>query len=446
MKLSEEHIFKGYWWLPENPNNKVAGILTYTPGERMCLELLGGFENAKGEYIGLFDEDNKSIPLIYGKDSNAKEITLVDCRSSFSLNFSADFPVMRYSARMLVFDKHLGDFDERCEYTAYIRFPELSQWAPPGAIEQIVSFDEEGKDIKSSTFILPTLRGEEGVIFSVTCENDVQVSICRSIAYNSGELSLKPELEQYSYLEIKKPGVGLSIPEIFHELNKFQQFLSLVTKRNVQYETIYLKDPDIYQDFGYGQKIYYFPIYILTVQKAVFNPVKLNRDKFLFRYEDMPDRISCMLVKWMSDSDNLQPIKNHLVDSLLYKPTVGSVDFLQVVQAIEGVWWRFREDEYRVVNNVPKRKKTTLTTIFQEILKALSDISKVSSVNLDVEAVVDSRNYYSHFVDKSKKPKTLDGLQLYDLTRQLRTILLCLVFELLGLSHTEINMLLTKQR
>ena len=91
MKLSEEHIFKGYWWLPENPNNKVAGILTYTPGERMCLELLGGFENAKGEYMGLFDEENKSIPLIYGKDSNAKEITLVDCRSSFSLNFSADF-------------------------------------------------------------------------------------------------------------------------------------------------------------------------------------------------------------------------------------------------------------------------------------------------------------------------------------------------------------------
>lgn len=66
-----------------NPNNKVAGILTFTPGERMCLELIGGFENANGEYIGLFDENNK-IPLIYGKDSNAKEITLVDCYSSFT--------------------------------------------------------------------------------------------------------------------------------------------------------------------------------------------------------------------------------------------------------------------------------------------------------------------------------------------------------------------------
>ena len=152
------------------------------------------------------------------------------------------------------------------------------------------------------------------------------------------------------------------------------------------------------------------------------------------------------MAKWMSDSDNLQPIKSHLVDSLVYKPLVGSVDFLQVVQAIEGVWWRFREEEYRVVNNIPKREKTTLMTILQEIQKALSDILKVSSMCLDVEAVVDSRNYYSHFVDKSKKPKTLDGLQLYDLTRQLRTLLLCLVFELLGLSHTEINILISKQR
>ena len=445
MKLSEEHIFKGYWWLPMNPNNKVAGILTFTPGERMCLELIGGFENAHGEYIGLFDENNK-IPLIYGKDSNAKEITLVDCYSSFTLNFSAEFPIMRYSARLLVFDKHLNSLDERCEYTAYIRFPELSQWALPGAIEQIVSFDQEGKEIKSSTVVLPFLNGNDGVIFSTRCENGVQVSVFKGVSYSSGKLSLKPYLEQYSYLEIKRPGIGMSLPEVFHELYKFQQFLSLATRRNVQPESIYLNDPNIRQDFKEGQKSFYFPIYILAIQRHVYNPTELNRDKFLFRYEDIPDRMSDILAKWMSDSDNLQPIKNHLVDSLVYKPLVGSVDFLQVIQAIEGVWWRFREDEYRAVNNIPRRKETTLTTILQEILKTFSDVPKVSSMNLDIKAVVDSRNYYSHFVDKSKKPKTLDGIQLYDLTRQLRTILLCLVLELLSLTHTEINMLLSKQK
>ena len=26
LKLTEPHIFKGYWWIPDNPEKKVAGI------------------------------------------------------------------------------------------------------------------------------------------------------------------------------------------------------------------------------------------------------------------------------------------------------------------------------------------------------------------------------------------------------------------------------------
>lgn len=46
MKLSEQHIFKGYWWLPDKPNDRVAGVLIYTPGEKILLELIGGFETS----------------------------------------------------------------------------------------------------------------------------------------------------------------------------------------------------------------------------------------------------------------------------------------------------------------------------------------------------------------------------------------------------------------
>lgn len=28
LKLTEPHIFKGYWWVPGNPEKKVAGIVT----------------------------------------------------------------------------------------------------------------------------------------------------------------------------------------------------------------------------------------------------------------------------------------------------------------------------------------------------------------------------------------------------------------------------------
>ena len=438
LKLTEPHIFKGYWWIPDNPEKKVAGIVTYTPNERIRLELIGGFEDSHGAYMDLLDDDNSSVSLIYGKDSDAKVITLVGCHGSFSLNFNAGFPMMSYSARMLVYGKHISSIDEVCDYTANVRFPELSYWAQPGVIKQIVNYDAEG-EMANSTFVLPYLRENECDIFTCSCENGVNLSVRKGATYNSGELFLKPDIEQFSYLAMNRPGAGMSIPEIFHEIYKFQQILSLATMRNVQYESIDLRDPDIKQDFKDGHKSHCFPIYVLTIQQAVFNPSKISRHNFLFCYEKMPERIPDVLVNWTSDSDKLQPMKHHLVGSMVYKPVVGSVDFLQVVQAIEGVWWRFREADYRTAHNISHGRQTTLSTIISEIKNSLSGIPKVSSMDIDIESVVDSRNYYSHFMDRTKKPKTLDGLPLYTLTEKLRTILLCLILELLGLSHSEIN-------
>lgn len=97
------------------------------------------------------------------------------------------------------------------------------------------------------------------------------------------------------------------------------------------------------------------------------------------------------------------------------------------------------DESYKSGKNISRRRQTTLTAIISETLDSLSDISKVSSMDIDIEEVVDSRNYYSHFVDRSKKPKTLDGMELYSLTEKLRIVLLCLILELLGLSHLEIN-------
>ena len=35
IKLNEKLECKGYWWLPSKPENKIAGILTYTPNEKI---------------------------------------------------------------------------------------------------------------------------------------------------------------------------------------------------------------------------------------------------------------------------------------------------------------------------------------------------------------------------------------------------------------------------
>lgn len=34
INLDEKLECKGYWWLPNNPNETVAGVLTYIPDEK----------------------------------------------------------------------------------------------------------------------------------------------------------------------------------------------------------------------------------------------------------------------------------------------------------------------------------------------------------------------------------------------------------------------------
>lgn len=52
--------------------------------------------------------------------------------------------------------------------------------------------------------------------------------------------------------------------------------------------------------------------------------------------------------------------------------------------------------------------------------------------------------YYSHFMNKSQKPNTLDGIELYKLTGKLRILWICCVLSFIGMDHQQIDQLLSK--
>lgn len=60
INLDEKLECKGYWWLPNNPNETVAGVLTYIPDEKILLELIGAFDSKK-DFIDTLLNENKWI-------------------------------------------------------------------------------------------------------------------------------------------------------------------------------------------------------------------------------------------------------------------------------------------------------------------------------------------------------------------------------------------------
>jgi len=67
------------------------------------------------------------------------------------------------------------------------------------------------------------------------------------------------------------------------------------------------------------------------------------------------------------------------------------------------------------------------------------DIELVKKCDVDIKAVVDSRNYFSHFMPKQKGSKALDGYELYKLTMRLRILLVCCVLSFCGFDNSRIN-------
>jgi hypothetical protein len=94
------------------------------------------------------------------------------------------------------------------------------------------------------------------------------------------------------------------------------------------------------------------------------------------------------------------------------KAFYSSVDFMIIIQAVEGFWWRFRDESYHTRNSIPKTKNTFIGTILNELLAEFNDVFVLKKCEINIEAIVDSRHYYSHFLPLSKKPNKLEGWPL----------------------------------
>lgn len=110
--MTDRLEYKGYWYLPDNKDKKVAGILTFVPNDKIQLELFGSFNQGERPFDIFLDKKNS--PIICGVTSDAKDITLINCESSSkSLNFDSTFPIIKYNFQYLIVGKHMSENKEK---------------------------------------------------------------------------------------------------------------------------------------------------------------------------------------------------------------------------------------------------------------------------------------------------------------------------------------------
>lgn len=437
--MNDKIEYKGYWFLPGKPDDKVAGVLTYIPKEKIELELIGGFSNSLEEIIS----DFKETEIIHGFTSDAKKITLVICFPSISKNSSSSFPITKYDCEYLIVDKHLNRFDDLSFNKATILFPQLTYWCYPDAINQEIHKRVEDGINSINISFEHYYNSDENTISKSQIDENTTLLIKECVDHSSSNFLLTPKIEQYTSLEIHKKEDS-SIEDFLSNIYLFEQFLSMATLEVVECSKIVLRDRNIFQEIK-GYK-YYKNIELRYIQRSSQEKYsQTKRHNYLFLYDTIKNQYDDIIKKWFAENDEIAPIRAHLIESIKPIRIFSSIDFLIVIQALEGFCTRFRKKELsKRSKDKPEKEFGTLGNMICLLKSEFSPISKINKDSIDPKEVVDSRHYYSHFMEKTKKKNTLDGVELYELTHKLRKLLICCLLHFIGFDYYQINEIFEK--
>jgi hypothetical protein len=416
--MTDSLIIKGFWFLPNNDKDRIPGTLFFIPNEEIRLELIGGLEFKFEDLL-----QTKFLETIHGISHEGEKITLFYSSGFGTLNLSGSFPLMNYKCKYLIKGKHLSSPYEATFSSAQADLTLLYKWYPAGRIKYEISKKDNLDKVNISTD--ETTYWED----VIKIDNDYSIKLLGIANFDESIDRKNFNLKQNTLFEVISSDSKKNVFDLLKKIEIFKQFLSLASLSTEEYSEIQLYDNDDYQQLKSGEKVFK-PSNLFFIEKR--NTIKKpNSHEFLFTHNDIAEIFSGIIIKWFETEQNLAPIRKHLIESIKNKKVFTSLDFLIIIQALEGFHRRF-------INS----GRIKLESRIIELYNLFNDVVKVNRTTLNTAQVVGSRGYYSHFYDKNSN--VLEGIELFNLTEQLRIILICCVIQLIGFNKDLIAKLINK--
>jgi hypothetical protein len=434
--------YSGLWWLPSNPDRKVAGTLTFSNLDGIELSLIGSLETSLVEGFGNVYHTH---PVILGLTADGKRITLGGCRAAgLSVGFPG-FMTRGYRVRLCFVGGHLSE--EQLQFKKVIvRYSRLPDWVRTSGLT-VTKYEDDPHRLDLS-YSLPdeveaiTDRGKVSIDFSFNTAGDPldEVRLRQSVS-----LVIEADHE-YDF-------GGLMVRFI----RPFQNFLSLATARPNS-----ILDVEVYSEHvrivtlggSVGSET---PVHVIFQQRhSEAKPDKtLIPDDMLFTLHDAGDNFQGMVGRWLGLSEELDSVCN-LFFGVQYTPDMYPENqFLNIAQAVESYHRRrfnnhvlpkaeHRARKREIISTVDARHREWLEGILaysneprleHRVRELVASVHETLSPLIPVaedfaRRVKDTRNYYTHY-DKRLTEKAAKGADLFWLTRQLSYLLqACMLNEL----------------
>jgi hypothetical protein len=453
--LREIFSYKGLFWLPENPDDKVSGTLSFSPEDGITLELIG-FLGSRRSSAQLFE-----TKIINGFSTNGKKLSLFKCYES---NRTASYPGIETSiiqANYLFVGANFINEDEICFNKVAIKLKNLDSWLG------ISGFDIQYNQAEHSTNIYYKLP--QPIEFKINSGYKAKFEFISS-GPSISIYTRKASIEQSVYLILEPlDKTDRHFKELLKQTHTFQMFITFATFTASFPLEIIFYSPRYFIEFD-SKKIpeeiqLYYTTSIKPKNKEIFHW------DLLFSYQDIEKNFKVIINNWYTQHDKINSILGLFLVNF-YNPGIFNVNrFLNIAQALETFHRRFKKNNVLPKNQHKERLKTIINSVdkkFKEWLKQKLSFSNEPTLKERIDELLkdysnqtiqklikdfdnfsklvkDSRNYYTHY-DKSLEKKAAKGEDLYYLTERMKVLLTCCLLNVIGFDNNLIQELLKRNK
>ena len=438
----------GVFWLPEKPDQKVTGQLSFTLDDGPQVSLVGGFALS---FI-------RSFPVVHGVLDNAP-CTLFNCRHTSSKSSYGGLQQTVLKADLLLVGEHVASLDEPIFTGSNVRFGGLDEWVSFSAFK--ISLPETDYVKTPSRFDLIT----QTPIIVRSNEIGGTVKLCGH--YNGSFGHRKIDWEHHSFIEIEfdKP---VSIHFLHKSVFELQNLFSLLTWTGVPvsyYSALRLVAKDQMNITGKSLSGLYGRWTIPSQGDKISSHLLTNLADV---FDDFPQ----IVASWFQSSSAIKTSRNLLTSIVRSEGQYLQFMFLALMQTVEATHRSFDSKSYMseadskmvcqilkaaIPNNVSEDHRASLksrikfgnelslrTRLKELFLKIPESLHPHISNDwkVFVGQAVDMRNAQTHPNTDGTAPEP-DLTQMWQACQRIKLLLTILFLNELGLSFEKIEKIAT---
>jgi ApeA N-terminal domain 1 len=449
--LFEDFERRGHWWLPENPDRKVSGTLTYKSGEEITLELLGSLREPEDRQ----EDQDFNARIILGICSEGRPLTLFQTYEIAGGWSSTGVRSQTIVVDYLVLEEHFIDFKEMRFTSAYITYTYLEEWLGklPFKSELLKNEDTPSLNWKATFSTPPSFEANVP---------SLQAKISEFHGHSSkGSDAFRELVWGHTASLVITPDAKQNFDWYFKTQFELRNLLSVLIGRPVFLKEVrYVFENEEAEDERDKKSI----VYLYYRQPHQSRKKRFHPSEIIVPLKKVEDRIAEILEAWFSKQELLGQAYELFLGAEYNPSLYPHLHFLSLMQALEtyhrhvSVGKYLPDIEYDTVRKslvtaIPEGTPAPLRDALKSRIKYGNEFSLRKRLNeifagigpqntalialnsaTFISDVVDTRNYLTHYSDDLKE-QTLEGADLFNANLRLKILLTILLLRELGIDE-----------